>query len=139
MQTETSQNNRKHIFHPPLTPDKPPTSYQPTKPKESPQVKKDLQKGSNSTKCMNRECNNKRGFPLKPNSIYCSTKCQSREQNLRQGRVKAIRKRAISRKSHAKTPQPIPSNLALESIRIKEESCRNALTPKKLQLTYLLS
>lgn len=28
--------------------------------------------------CHNRECNNPRGYPGKPNSIYCSSRCQSR-------------------------------------------------------------
>eukprot|EP00011_Vannellida_sp_DIVA3-517-6-12_P009360 CAMPEP_0114607580 /NCGR_PEP_ID=MMETSP0168-20121206/2140_1 /TAXON_ID=95228 ORGANISM="Vannella sp., Strain DIVA3 517/6/12" /NCGR_SAMPLE_ID=MMETSP0168 /ASSEMBLY_ACC=CAM_ASM_000044 /LENGTH=376 /DNA_ID=CAMNT_0001818459 /DNA_START=277 /DNA_END=1407 /DNA_ORIENTATION=+ len=45
-----------------------------------------------SLKCSNRECSNVRGNPKKPNSIYCCSKCQSREQNLRQGRVKNVRR-----------------------------------------------
>lgn len=40
-------------------------------------------------KCRNRECNKTSGQAGKPRSIYCSKKCQSREQNLRQGRVKS--------------------------------------------------
>lgn len=28
--------------------------------------------------CHNRECNNPRGYNSKPNSIYCSSRCQSR-------------------------------------------------------------
>lgn len=39
-------------------------------------------------KCGNRECNNSAGQDEKPRSIYCSKKCQSREQNIRQGRIK---------------------------------------------------
>eukprot|EP01118_Nematostelium_gracile_P018173 TRINITY_DN79_c0_g1_i1.p1 TRINITY_DN79_c0_g1~~TRINITY_DN79_c0_g1_i1.p1 ORF type:complete len:329 (+),score=56.48 TRINITY_DN79_c0_g1_i1:137-988(+) len=42
-------------------------------------------------KCRNRECNNLGGQPGKPRSIYCSKRCQSREQNLRQGRIKNVR------------------------------------------------
>lgn len=42
-------------------------------------------------KCKNRECNNLGGQIGKPRSIYCSKRCQSREQNLRQGRIKNIR------------------------------------------------
>jgi len=42
-------------------------------------------------KCRNRECNNWGGQPGKPRSIYCSKRCQSREQNLRQGRIKNVR------------------------------------------------
>eukprot|EP01094_Clydonella_sp_ATCC50884_P020836 TRINITY_DN4416_c0_g3_i1.p1 TRINITY_DN4416_c0_g3~~TRINITY_DN4416_c0_g3_i1.p1 ORF type:complete len:379 (+),score=83.74 TRINITY_DN4416_c0_g3_i1:66-1139(+) len=44
-------------------------------------------------KCRNRECSNPRGQPGKPRSIYCSSRCQSREQNLRQGRIKNVRRR----------------------------------------------
>ena len=64
-----------------------------------------------SLKCRNRECSSLRGYPKKPNSIYCSARCQSRgkiflffflvkfftyflfflEQNLRQGRVKNVK------------------------------------------------
>lgn len=58
-------------------------------------------------KCSNRECSNVRGNPKKPNSIYCCSKCQSREQNLRQGRVKNVRRLSaaspISKSSHKKT------------------------------------
>lgn len=42
-------------------------------------------------KCRNRECNNLCGQEGKPRSIYCSKRCQSREQNLRQGRIKNAR------------------------------------------------
>ncbi|PRP82382.1 hypothetical protein PROFUN_10158 [Planoprotostelium fungivorum] len=42
----------------------------------------------NTRKCRNRECNNMGGQQGKPRSIYCSKRCQSREQNLRQGRIK---------------------------------------------------
>jgi len=49
-------------------------------------------------KCRNRECSNPRGQPGKPRSIYCSSRCQSREQNLRQGRIKNVRRR-FKRKS----------------------------------------
>mmetsp|Transcript_4502 Transcript_4502/g.6293 ORF Transcript_4502/g.6293 Transcript_4502/m.6293 type:complete len:387 (+) Transcript_4502:125-1285(+) len=42
-------------------------------------------------KCRNRECNNLGGQLGKPRSIYCSKRCQSREQNLRQGRIKNAR------------------------------------------------
>lgn len=42
-------------------------------------------------KCRNRECNNLGGQLGKPRSIYCSKRCQSREQNLRQGRIKNVR------------------------------------------------
>lgn len=44
-------------------------------------------------KCANRECNNPYGQLDKPRSIYCSTRCQYREQNLRQGRIKDISKK----------------------------------------------
>jgi len=46
-------------------------------------------------KCRNRECKNKRGQPGKPRSLYCSPKCQSREQNLRQGRIKFKRRKSF--------------------------------------------
>src|SRR3989338_3740079 len=40
-------------------------------------------------KCNNRECSNMPGQLRKPRSIYCSRRCQSREQNLRQGRIRS--------------------------------------------------
>eukprot|EP00003_Mantamonas_plastica_P010351 TRINITY_DN197_c0_g1_i11.p1 TRINITY_DN197_c0_g1~~TRINITY_DN197_c0_g1_i11.p1 ORF type:complete len:285 (-),score=17.99 TRINITY_DN197_c0_g1_i11:39-893(-) len=42
--------------------------------------------------CANRECSNPAGRPGALRSIYCSKQCQSREQNLRQGRIKIGRK-----------------------------------------------
>src|SRR3989338_9204127 len=42
--------------------------------------------------CQSRECNRPAGKPEKPRSIYCSRRCQNREQNLRQGRVKSTRR-----------------------------------------------
>jgi len=42
-------------------------------------------------KCRNRECQNMGGQVGKPRSIYCSKRCQSREQNLRQGRIKNVK------------------------------------------------
>lgn len=64
-----------------------------------------------SQKCANRECNNLSGQPNKPRSIYCSKRCQSREQNLRQGRIKNIRKwpGQQGRKTHTKLPTIAPS------------------------------
>ena len=44
-------------------------------------------------KCRNRECKNLAGQPLKPRSPYCSKRCQAREQNMRQGRIKGHSKR----------------------------------------------
>lgn len=45
-------------------------------------IKKKLEKKAHVIKrtgiCNNRECNNPSGFPRKPNSLYCSTRCQSR-------------------------------------------------------------
>jgi len=43
-------------------------------------------------KCQSRECFQPAGQPDKPRSIYCSRRCQSREQNLRQGRIKSTRR-----------------------------------------------
>src|SRR3989338_9129212 len=41
-------------------------------------------------KCSNRECSNEARQLDKPRSIYCSRRCQSREQNLRQGRIRSV-------------------------------------------------
>merc|ERR1711879_505926 len=74
-----------HIFHRPHTPDFPPSAS----------IRKRTPKNEDGTKseiCKNRECNKASGYSSKPNSIYCSSRCQSREQNLRQGRVKNVRK-----------------------------------------------
>eukprot|EP01117_Protostelium_nocturnum_P020089 TRINITY_DN888_c0_g1_i1.p1 TRINITY_DN888_c0_g1~~TRINITY_DN888_c0_g1_i1.p1 ORF type:complete len:376 (-),score=105.50 TRINITY_DN888_c0_g1_i1:164-1291(-) len=69
-------------------------------------------------KCRNRECNKLGGQSGKPRSIYCSKKCQSREQNLRQGRIKNGGKgdekegssEGKSKVQHTKTPSA-PSSL----------------------------
>ena len=42
-------------------------------------------------KCASRECLRPRGQIGHPRSMYCSKKCQCREQNLRQGRIKNAR------------------------------------------------
>mmetsp|Transcript_7602 Transcript_7602/g.21607 ORF Transcript_7602/g.21607 Transcript_7602/m.21607 type:complete len:379 (-) Transcript_7602:25-1161(-) len=39
-------------------------------------------------KCRNRECSARAGQEGKPRSPYCSKRCQAREQNMRQGRIK---------------------------------------------------
>jgi hypothetical protein len=62
-------------------------------------------------KCRNRECNNLGGQPGKPRSIYCSKRCQSREQNLRQGRIKNVR----SPVSTPTTPSSNPKDYQKES------------------------
>jgi hypothetical protein len=49
--------------------------------------------GSSRRFCKNRECQNLAGQPSKPKSPYCSRKCQAREQNMRQGRIKGHLKR----------------------------------------------
>lgn len=41
------------------------------------QEKKDCVNKRNGI-CNNRECKNPSGFPSKPNSLYCSSRCQSR-------------------------------------------------------------
>jgi hypothetical protein len=78
---------------------------------------------TSDSSCQNRECTNAAGYEKKPNSIYCSSKCQSRgtsslllllssianippEQNLRQGRVKNVRK------------QPGPDSPILKQVRV---------------------
>lgn len=58
-------------------------------------------------KCRNRECNNLGGQQGKPRSIYCSKRCQSREQNLRQGRIKNVRSPTPTNSSPRSSPIPI--------------------------------
>eukprot|EP01116_Phalansterium_solitarium_P015938 TRINITY_DN358_c0_g1_i4.p1 TRINITY_DN358_c0_g1~~TRINITY_DN358_c0_g1_i4.p1 ORF type:complete len:437 (+),score=48.62 TRINITY_DN358_c0_g1_i4:94-1404(+) len=58
-------------------------------------------------KCANRECQNPGGQPDKPRSIYCSKRCQSREQNLRQGRIKHVN-------SPGRPPPAAPGSALLE-------------------------
>ena len=137
------------------------------------------------SRCQNRECDNPAGYPKKPNSIYCSSRCQSRgtlrciitddpqmlisfcfvEQNLRQGRVKNVRKqptpsspiqkptptrlRARSTASRdvrsASPPSPMPS-LALppihsfrQSTESRDESGEEKESSAKLRIDFLLS
>eukprot|EP01114_Cavostelium_apophysatum_P000722 TRINITY_DN10656_c0_g1_i1.p1 TRINITY_DN10656_c0_g1~~TRINITY_DN10656_c0_g1_i1.p1 ORF type:complete len:417 (-),score=34.17 TRINITY_DN10656_c0_g1_i1:102-1352(-) len=56
-------------------------------------------------KCRNRECNNLGGQIGKPRSIYCSKRCQSREQNLRQGRIKNVRSPSYGKQDASPQPQ----------------------------------
>ena len=58
-------------------------------------------------KCGNRECHNPAGQPDKPRSLYCSKKCQSREQNLRQGRIKGTKKN----KKGELSPSPLHNSM----------------------------
>ena len=41
-------------------------------------AKKKKQSNRKHSVCHNRECNNPPGYKNKPNSIYCSSRCQSR-------------------------------------------------------------
>jgi hypothetical protein len=38
------------------------------------------------------------GYKARPRSLYCSKKCQAREQNIRQGRVRPVRLSSVSKK-----------------------------------------
>jgi hypothetical protein len=67
-------------------------------------------------KCRNRECNNLGGQLGKPRSIYCSKRCQSREQNLRQGRIKNVRSPTPTGLSGSKrngSPRSSPSPISM--------------------------
>ena len=44
-------------------------------------TKKKKQSSRKHSACHNRECNNPPGYKNKPNSIYCSSRCQSRGKN----------------------------------------------------------
>jgi len=67
-------------------------------------------------KCRNRECNNLGGQLGKPRSIYCSKRCQSREQNLRQGRIKNVRSPTptnLGSKNRSGSPRSSPSPVSM--------------------------
>ena len=91
-----------------------------------------------SLKCRNRECSSLRGYPKKPNSIYCSARCQSREQNLRQGRVKNVK---------LLPPIPAGSNKPIDKRAMKKQSAMENNKPSidssssldKLNINFLIS
>merc|ERR1712100_496427 len=86
-------------------------------------TKKKKQSSRKHSACHNRECNNPQGYKNKPNSIYCSSRCQSREQNLRQGRVKNIRKPNFAGKSdlHSRESRTKKTNTSIKQYcKIKE-------------------
>eukprot|EP01102_Stenamoeba_stenopodia_P009444 TRINITY_DN2783_c0_g3_i1.p1 TRINITY_DN2783_c0_g3~~TRINITY_DN2783_c0_g3_i1.p1 ORF type:complete len:218 (-),score=31.52 TRINITY_DN2783_c0_g3_i1:107-760(-) len=62
-------------------------------------------------KCRNRECNNLCGQADKPRSIYCSKRCQSREQNLRQGRIKNVKRKTT------KAPPPFTKSKTISKVK----------------------
>eukprot|EP01119_Soliformovum_irregulare_P002364 TRINITY_DN12629_c0_g1_i1.p1 TRINITY_DN12629_c0_g1~~TRINITY_DN12629_c0_g1_i1.p1 ORF type:complete len:367 (-),score=36.24 TRINITY_DN12629_c0_g1_i1:80-1180(-) len=69
-------------------------------------------------KCRNRECNNLGGQAGKPRSIYCSKRCQSREQNLRQGRIKNPKPTGTSSRStraESRSPPSSPNDSPVSS------------------------
>lgn len=70
-----------------------------------------------AAKCRNRECSRLavmtffflfpfppfshllfQGYKARPRSLYCSKKCQAREQNIRQGRVRPVRLSSVAKK-----------------------------------------
>lgn len=114
--------------------------------------------------CQNRECDKPPGYFKKPNSIYCSSRCQSREQNLRQGRVKNVRRngpaspiqKVTLTRLRAKSISPpsftVPSAPRLSNFRRpspttlsprRDEPKSDVLTPTdsaaKLRIDFLLS
>uniref|UniRef100_A0A7S4ITY2 Uncharacterized protein n=1 Tax=Vannella robusta TaxID=1487602 RepID=A0A7S4ITY2_9EUKA len=120
-QDTKASNGKKHIFHPTNTID---TMAAQTKMKKQQLLLRKAEGNQDDGICKNRECSNPSGYASKPNSIYCSTKCQSREQNLRQGRVKNARK-----------PGSPPMNLTIK----KKLQTDNTLSASyKLKINFLL-
>jgi len=77
-----------------------------------------------SMKCKNRECNNLCGQLNKPRSIYCSKRCQSREQNLRQGRIKNLKKNPSNNISGSSSSSSIKPSITAANI----GSAKNAIS-----------
>src|SRR3989338_10064003 len=77
-----------------------------TNPSSSPPISRLKSVGNvPAIKCNNRECSNEAMQLDKPRSIYCSRRCQSREQNLRQGRIRTVSAANYSIIHHRKLSQ----------------------------------
>jgi hypothetical protein len=79
-----------------------------------------------SLQCRNRECDHIGGQESKPRSIYCSRRCQSREQNLRQGRIK---------KSRASAPIGSATRQRMDALEQKKRNQRLASLPSDRPMT----
>ena len=138
-----------HVFHIPYTPDRPPLKKK-RKTSSAPPI---YGPHFYSEICMNRECDKPSGYPQKPNSIYCSARCQSRgrqlifpfkillknvtEQNIRQGRVKSSLNAA--KESHLPATSTVPSNDSPDIIEPEVVPETANTSKEKLSFDYLLS
>lgn len=78
-QPTNEQNAKKHIFHPTHTVVSMAAASSKIRKQSAKSNTKEFQINLNVKGiCQNRECNNESGYDKKPNSIYCSSRCQSR-------------------------------------------------------------